>query len=190
MPTSSSSSAAASDRRLVQRFLRTGSERVFRTLYKRHAPALYRFALRLVRGNDGAAQDIVQETWLRAVPRLRDFRWQSSLRTWLHAVAINVHRETLRRRVVDQAKAAEASGRFTVVAGRHDLPPVDLERGIRELPDGYREVLVLHDIEGYTHKEIAALLGIEEGTSKSQLSKARRAMRTWLDSQGAELHAR
>ena len=66
----------------------------------------------------------------------------------------------------------------------------DLERAIAELPNGYREVLVLHDVEGYTHKEIASMLGIEEGTSKSQLSRARRAMRTWLDTEGARFHAR
>ena len=77
-----------------------------------------------------------------------------------------------------------------MVRGSASVGSSDLERAISELPDGYREVLVLHDVEGYTHKEIAAMLGIEEGTSKSQLSRARRAMRTLLDIEGASFHAK
>lgn len=190
MPTSSSSSVAADDRELVRRFLRSGSERAFRALYRAHAAPLYGFALRLTRGDEAAAQDIVQDTWVRAVARLGEFRWQSSLKTWLHAVALNVHREGLRRRATAQRKTEEVQRRFAVVRGGGDEGPrIDLERGVAELPDGQREVLLLHDIEGYTHEEIAALLDIAEGTSKSQLSRARRAMRTWLDRQKASFHA-
>lgn len=177
------------DRPLVRRFLRTRSERAFRVLYRAHSPALYGFALRLTRGDEERAQDIVQDTWIRAVSRLHGFRWQSSLKTWLHAVALNVHREQLRRRAGEGGKRAEVRRRLAVVPAPGALPRLDLERGLGELPDGQREVLMLHDIEGYTHKEIAALLEIEEGTSKSQLSRARRTLRTWLDGEGANLHA-
>jgi len=178
-----------SDRTLVRRFLRTRSEHAFRALYRAHSPSLYGFALRLTRGAEDRAQDIVQDTWIRAVSRLSGFRWQSSLKTWLHAVALNVHREQLRRLQGADDKRAEVRRRLTVIGARDESPRLDLERGLGELPDGQREVLILHDIEGYTHKEIAALLAIEEGTSKSQLSRARRTLRTWLDGQGVSFHA-
>ncbi len=178
------------DRRLVQRFLDSHDEAAFRELYRAHAAYVYRLALRLTAGKESAAQDIVQDTWMRAVPKLAQFRWQSSLRTWLCAVLVNVHREELRRRARDAERAAQAQQRLSPVGttAPHESP--DLERAITELPDGYREVLVLHDIEGYTHREIAALLDVAEGTSKSQLSRARRALRTKLDSQGVNIHAR
>jgi RNA polymerase sigma-70 factor (ECF subfamily) len=179
---------AADDRDLVRSFLRTGSESAFRALYRAHAAPLYGFALRLTRGDEGAAQDIVQDTWMRAVSRLPEFRWQSSLKSWLHAVALNVYREELRRRDVRQRKLPEVQRRFTVVRGTGP-PLLDLERAVGELPAGQREVLLLYEIEGYTHREIAALLEISEGTSKSQLAKARRALTTWFDSEGARLHA-
>ena len=190
MPTSSSSSESADDRGLVRRFVRTRDEAAFRALYRAHAPSLYGLALRLVRGNEATAQDIVQEAWLRVVPRLGQFRWQSKLRTWLCAVVVNVHREELRRRARETERVAAARRGLNVVRGSGSVGSSDLERAIAELPDGYREVLVLHDVEGYTHKEIASMLGIEEGTSKSQLSRARRAMRTWLDTEGASFHAK
>ena len=172
-------SDAGDERQRVDRFLETGSERDFRDLYRAHTPALYGFALRLARGNGAEAEDVVQETWLRAVAKLGEFRWQSSLRTWLHGVAINVHREALRRAACRQARIAEARSRLSLVA---EAPPaVDLERAIAELPAGCREVLILHDIEGYTHREIGELLGIDEGTSKSQLSRARKKLRTSLE---------
>ena len=88
------------DRRLVQRFLDSHDEAAFRELYRAHAAYVYRLALRLTAGKESAAQDIVQDTWMRAVPKLAQFRWQSSLRTWLCAELVNVHREELRRRAV------------------------------------------------------------------------------------------
>ena len=180
----------ADDRRLVRCFIDSHDEAAFRELYRAHAAYLYRLALRLTAGRESASQDIVQDTWLRAIPKLPQFRWQSSLRTWLCAVLVNVHREELRRRARDADRAAEARRRLSVVGDAEPNESSDLERVIAELPDGYREVLVLHDIEGYTHREIATLLGIEEGTSKSQLSRARRTLRTKLESNGVSTHAR
>lgn len=159
------------DRVLVARFLEDREEAAFRLLYRRHAPALFRFALRLA-GNAEDGEDLLQETWIRAAGRLASFRWESSLRTWLCGIAVHRWREVFRSR-------ARRSG-----PGPADFPPpaaresaLDLERAIESLPDGYREVLVLHDIHGYTHEEIARMLEVETGTSKSQLSRARRALR-------------
>jgi RNA polymerase sigma-70 factor (ECF subfamily) len=176
------------DRALVRRFLRSGSEASFRALYRAHTPALYGFALRLARGDPHAAQDIVQEAWVRAIRKLDEFRWRSSLKTWLHAVALNVHREGLRRRTTAERHDHETQHRFTVIRGAGE-PALDIEQAISELPDGQREVLIMHDIEGYTHREIATLLDIAEGTSKSQLSRARAAVRARLDGKGASRHA-
>lgn len=116
----------------------------------------------------------MQDTWLRATARLHEFRGEASLRTWLAGFTINCCRERWRRREATTPPPDEA------------VPPaadrVDLERAIASLPDGCREVLVLHDLEGYTHEEIAARLGVVPGTSKSQLSKARAALRAALAS--------
>lgn len=169
------------DRELVERFLRRREEKVFREIYRRHAPPVNRFVLRVVGGNDGDADDVVQTTWIRAIERLHLFRWESNLRTWLTGIALNCSRELLRKRkreIPSERIEEEISRRPSPV--RRAIDRVDLERAIGNLPAGYREVLVLHDIEGYTHDEIGRLLGIEGGTSKSQLSRARRAVRSML----------
>jgi RNA polymerase sigma-70 factor (ECF subfamily) len=133
-----------------------------------------------VGGRRSDAEDAVQETWLRGTVRLAGFRGDAALRTWLAAITINCCRELLRRRA-----ALPAGGDVEWVPpeaqGAADGERVDLERAIAALPDGYREVLVLHDMEGYTHEEIADRLGISDGTSKSQLSRARAALRGRLE---------
>ena len=173
------------DRTLVESFLASREESAFRTLYRRHTPALYPLALRVLRGNDVDAQDVVQETWIRAVEGLGAFRWESALRTWLTGILLNRCKEQFRSRV--REPRAEGPG----PAGEPGAPirpaataRLDLERGLALLPEGYREVLLLHDVQGHTHVEIARLLGIEEGTSKSQLSRARRVLRASLSSDG------
>ena len=175
--------AAAADqdaeRALVDEFLRRRDETAFRRLYAAHTPFLYRLAYRLMRCDRQAAEEAVQDVWLRAAERLQLFRWDSSLRTWLAGFAINRCREELRRN-----SGAAALPRLVESSAVDPGPPsarVDLERAIASLPDGCREVLVLHDVEGHTHREIGALLGIDEGTSKSQLARARRAVRSRLD---------
>lgn len=165
---------------LVAAFRRTRDERAFRALYRRHTPSLYAMAVRLTGGHEPDAEDIVQDTWIRAVDALDRFGWRSSLRTWLIGIAVNCHRERCRR----DAGLVPFDAR-DVPDRRSDSPAragtrIDLERAIAALADGYREVLVLFDIEGYTHREIATLLRIQEGTCKSQLSRARRALRQAL----------
>jgi RNA polymerase sigma-70 factor, ECF subfamily len=164
------------DLALVRAFLRTRGEEAFRVLYHAHTPALYALALRLAAGDQGEAEDLVQEGWVRAVRAFASFRGQSALRSWLSGFVVNVRRERIRAdwRTVD-APDAEA-----IAPARGPDTALDLERAIGALPDGARDVFVLHDVYGYTHAEIAELLGIVEGTSKSQLTRARTLLRSSL----------
>jgi RNA polymerase sigma-70 factor (ECF subfamily) len=168
-----------SDAELVAAVLARGDEARFRTLYRRHTPALHRLALRLTGGAAADAEDAVQESWIRAARRLDSFRGASAFRTWLSGILVNCCREVRRDATRRAEEPLEDGGRTT-----HDGPTLrlDLERAIAALAPGYREVLVLHDVEGYTHEEIAGLLGVESGTSKSQLSRARHALRAALSS--------
>lgn len=167
------------DRRLVARFLRRREEGVFREIYRRHCGRLYRLSLRLVGGEKHTAEEILQEAWVRAIEQLPGFRWQSSLRTWLSAILINCSREYYRRRSPRQ-NLADADGLELAVRPKDHAHDIDLESALAALPPGYRQVLVLHDIEGYRHEEISHMLDIEAGTSRSQLFHARRALRQAL----------
>jgi RNA polymerase sigma-70 factor (ECF subfamily) len=149
-------------------------ETAFRTLYHRHTPAMYAAARRLTARSQSGAEDVVQEAWLRGIRQLRMFRGESALRTWLVGITIRCALEAGRRAIAVPPLDPDA------IAVPPDVPPLDLEAAIAALADGYRQVLLLHDLYGYTHAEIAALAGIEEGTSKSQLSRARAALRRWL----------
>ena len=161
-------------------FLADRDEAAFRALFQRHTPAIYLLVLRFLGRAGRHAEDVVQETWVRAASALGGFSWRSSLRTWLLGIAVNCCREVLRSASRDDPSAGTA-------AADPWSPPsqgpekIDLERAIRELPDGYREVFILHDVEGLTHEEIGGRLGIDAGTSKSQLSRARSALRAYWD---------
>jgi RNA polymerase sigma-70 factor (ECF subfamily) len=173
----------AEDRALVGRFLASRADDDFLRLYDRHTPALYRFAARLAGGGGAEPAEIVQETWVRALSGLPEFRFGSSLLTWLCSIALNRARELRRGGERDRRILALVEPEPSVAedAARR----LALERAIRELPEGYREILLLHDVEGYTHQEIAAHFGIVEGTSKSQLHRARLALREALGEKGA-----
>ncbi len=176
--TSSSVSLEPTDRALADQVIRDGAEGAFRALYRRHTPGLYQFVLRLVGGNEHDADDIVQETWVRAVQKFGSFRWRSSLRTWLTGIALNRCRELFRRKDRNWLEVREDLE--LKVEGPLHHERIDLEAALRSLPEGYRAVLVLHDVEGYTHEQIGDLLEVTPGTSKSQLFRARRMMRTLL----------
>jgi RNA polymerase sigma-70 factor (ECF subfamily) len=167
------------DRSLAEAVLRDRDERAFGLLYDRHTPYLYRFALRLLGGDELAAQDVVHDAWVRAVERLGGFEWRSSLRTWLAGITLNFARAVRR----DDARALELTDAHATAGdaleGTYDR--VDLERAIAALPVGARHVFVLHDVEGWTHEAIATSLGVDEGTSKSQLSRARALLRARLE---------
>ena len=180
--------SSADDRSLADAVSGTGDERAFRELYRRHTPALYQLVLRMLGGATADAEDVVQETWIRAVRQLSKFRWESSLKTWITAIGLNLGRETLRRRARVKAEEFDEHLGLSVPPVR-DGERIDLERAIARLPNGYRTVLVLHDVEGYTHEEISRQLQIAVGTSKSQLFDARRAVRSLLQWKSEASHA-
>ena len=167
-----------SDAELVERVLSGGDEAAFRELYRRHSPILYRLAMRLLGSGDPDAADVLQEAWCRAFGALRRFGGHSSLRTWLAGVVVNCSREHVRARA--QSRSIPAAGLASPTAGPSRETEMDVRRALAALPEGFREVLVLHDVGGYTHDEIALILDIAPGPSKSQLSRGRRALRNEL----------
>jgi len=173
---------------LVDRLARTGDARAFDVLYRRHTGVLYSTAWRLTRDADVAA-DLVHDAWVRAVESVAAFERRSSFRTWITGILINRHREYERASRREKTEAVD-DGRVEDVVDPVSVAPldsdgfdrIDLEAAIAALPPGFREVLVLHDIEGFTHEEIAAALGLASGTSKSQLARARHRVRVMLSS--------
>lgn len=171
--------ALDSDRELADLVV-AGDELAFRQLYRRHTPRLYLFVLRFLGGIEADAEDVVQEAWLKATASLERFRWEASFGSWLTSIGLNVAREALRRRGRRNEESWSEETDRPAPEPLDRVESVDLERAIRSLPDGYRTVLLLHDVEGYRHEEIAERLGISVGTSKSQLFHARRRMRVAL----------
>ncbi len=170
--------AQLGDRALAERVQLGGDEQAFRTLYRRHTPRLYQFALRVLGGNEPDAEDVVQETWLRAVERLGEFRWEAELGTWLTGIVLNLCRGLFRRH--DRRWIAMREDLELTTAPRLEHERIDLEAALSRLPPGYRTVVILHDIEGFTHEQIATRLQISANTSKSQLSRGRKMLRSLL----------
>jgi len=172
--------SVASDDELIRR-VRRGDREAVGVLYERHAARVYAIVRRLS-GDDEQAADWAQEAWLRVFRALPTFRGDAQFTTWLHRIAVNAAlqgqraNQRLRSRFEDYERVPEMSG-------RSDSPMIriSVERAIDRLPAGMRRVLVLHDIEGYTHEEIGELLGVNAGTCKSQLFKARAKLREILD---------
>lgn len=171
--------APPDDRRAVETFLEHRDEEAFNVLYERHTPRLYGLALRLTSGDEEAAGEVVQEAWVRAVAALDGFRWDSALGSWLGAVVVNCWRES-RRKGLREADWSDGIESATASAGLRPDGSVDVVRALDSLPTGYRSVLVLFGVYGYSHAEIGSILGIATGTSKSQLSRARQALREAL----------
>jgi RNA polymerase sigma-70 factor, ECF subfamily len=171
----------ADDRILVARFLARRDEAAFRALYRTHTPFLYRFLLSLA-GGTGEAEELVQEAWVRAAERIEGFAWRSSLKTWLAGIALNAWREHVR---APRGAPLEVEELPAAPAIEREIASIDLARALAGLAPGYREAILLHDVEGYTHEEVAALTGVDAGTSKSQLSRARRALRARLSGRNA-----
>jgi RNA polymerase sigma-70 factor, ECF subfamily len=169
------------ERDLIAR-VRAGDGAAERALYDTHVDRVYRLAFRLA-GDDELARDFTQETFIRAFDKLDGFRGDSALSTWLHAIATSVVLNGLRKvkrfrsRETDLEAADGVSG--GVRAAEPDLK-MRLHAAIDGLPEKYRLVFVMHDVEGYTHEEIGAALGVETGTSKAQLSRARAKLRDAL----------
>jgi RNA polymerase sigma-70 factor (ECF subfamily) len=159
-----------------------GDRLAARELYDAHAPRVFRLAFRLT-GDGDLARELTQETFVRAFAQLGRFRGESALSTWLHRVTVSVVSNAMRKVKRFRARETdldEASAVPTMaVTADPDLRD-RLHRAIDELPEIYRVTLVMHDVEGYTHEEIAGVLGVAEGTCKSRLSVARAQVREKL----------
>lgn len=170
---------------LIER-CRRGDLGAFEELYRLHAGRLYSVALRLV-GNAADAEDLLQEIFLAAHRKLDTFRGESALGTWLYRLATNLCLDHLRSRsgrsrqvtdaLDDEAGLMDTS---SVTLAEQTVTRMDLERALARLPEGCRAAFVLHDIEGLEHREVAEVLGVAEGTSKSQVHKARLKLRVLL----------
>ena len=177
--------ARSADLDLVER-CRRGELGAFEQLYRAHAGRLYGLALRML-GNPSEAEDQLQEVFLSAHRKLDSFRGDSALGTWLYRLATNQILDHVRSRAArtrqltdgldDASTLADGSGHR--LADRA-ISRIDLERAVAELPEGCRTAFILHDVQGLEHREIAEVLGIAEGTSKSQVHKARLRLRAML----------
>jgi RNA polymerase sigma-70 factor, ECF subfamily len=163
---------------LIRRAAR-GDERAISELYGRYSARVFSVVRRLA-GDDALAEDWAQEAWVRAIRALPSFRGESRFSTWLHRIAVNsaLHGKRWRERRVERERPLDDAP--VAASAEHAVLRLQLERALARLPDGMRQVLVLHDVEGYTHEEIGDFLGINAGTSKSQLFKARARMRALL----------
>ena len=174
---------ASDETRLIARVL-AGDRRAGRELYDAHAPRVYRLVYRLC-GDEDLAQEFTQEAFIRAFDRLDRFRGESALSTWLHRIAVTVTSNGMRkvRRLRERETEIDpdfpAGGSAGSQGGEPDLR-ARMTEAIEALPEIYRTTLVMHDIEGYTHTEIARILEVPEGTCKSRLSVARAQLRRAL----------
>ena len=156
-----------------------GDRLAARELYDAHAPRVFRLAFRLT-GDDDLAREMTQETFVRAFAQLDRFRGESALSTWLHRVTLSVVSNAMRKVKRFRMRETSLDEALAVSAPASEADPdlkESLHRAIDELPEIYRTTLVMHDVEGYTHEEIASVLGVAEGTCKSRLSVARAQLR-------------
>jgi RNA polymerase sigma-70 factor (ECF subfamily) len=170
---------------LVER-CRRGELGAFEELYRAHSGKLFSLVLRMV-GNPTDAEDLLQDIFLAAHRKLEGFRGESALGTWLYRLAMNQCLDHLRSRSAkagqltdaldDEAPLPDAGSRGIAAQA---VAKVDLERALAQLPEGCRAAFLLYDVEGLDHREVADALGIAEGTSKSQVHKARLRLRALL----------
>jgi RNA polymerase sigma-70 factor (ECF subfamily) len=165
---------------LVER-ARRGDVDAFEQLYRLHAGRVYALCLRLA-ADPVVARELTQDTFVKAWEALPRFRADASLTTWLHRIAVNAllerrrgeKRRSARVSLADDEDAAEMI--VGVVAAPDVATAIDLERAVGALPPGVRRAFVLHDVEGYTHEEIAAMTGLAAGTLRAQLHRARQLL--------------
>ncbi len=172
------------DLTLVER-CRQGELGAFEELYRVHSGRLYSVAFRMVGSTE--AEDLLQEIFLAAHRKLDTFRGDSALGTWLYRLAVNLCLDYLRSRTgraIQMTDALEDEPMLfdakTQGLAERTVTKMDLERALSQLPEGCRAAFILHDIEGLEHREIGEVMGIAEGTSKSQVHKARLRLRGLL----------
>lgn len=165
--------------------IRSGDGAAFEALYRQHATRLYNLASRMSAGATDA-EDLLQDIFLLAYRKLGSFRGDSSLATWLYRLAMNHCLDVLRNRqtrmgqVTDSMDEPDAVPVAAPGPGLGAVSRIDLERAIEALPPACRAAFLLHDVEGFGHHEVADILGVSEGTSKSQVHKARLRIRAYL----------
>lgn len=161
----------------------SGNIAAFEVLYERYHRRTYSLCLRMT-NSATEAEDLTQEVFIQLFRKIGSFRGASAFSTWLHRLTVNQVLMHFRKRSVKNEKTSEDGEMpdqiVTGTANPNKMPIVDriaLNKAIGELPNGYRSVFILHDIEGYEHEEVAKIMGISVGTSKSQLHKARLKLR-------------
>jgi RNA polymerase sigma-70 factor (ECF subfamily) len=167
-----------------------GDARAFEALYRAHLPRVHSLVRRMTAGRD--ADELTQDVFVRLWQKLGTFRGDSSFSTWLHRLAVNVVIERFRSDTVRRARMHDGENIFELLPGPAQTRDIgmDFEAALEKLPDGAREIFVLHDVEGYKHHEIATLLEISAGTSKAQLHRARMMLRKHLGPRTARPGAR
>ena len=182
-PSNQTGDVKNADLELVGR-IRSGDGTAFEALYRQHATRLYNLASRMM--GRGEADDLLQDIFLLAYRKIGSFRGESSLGTWLYRLGMNHCLDVLRNRQtrmgqqtdsMDEPDAQPIASPVPVVGA---VSRIDLERAIETLPPACRAAFLLHDVEGFGHQEVGTMLGISEGTSKSQVHKARMRIRAYL----------
>jgi len=172
---------SATDEARWVRQAKAADSHAFEKLYRAHVGKVYGLCLRMT-GNVSEAEDCTQDAFIQAWSKLQKFRGESAFGTWMHRVAVNTVLGRMRksRREQDRIRAVAviAPTRESI---NDDGELQDLEQAINELPSGARHVFVLHAVYGYSHRETGDMLGVAEGTSKAQLSRARRLLAQQLD---------
>jgi RNA polymerase sigma-70 factor (ECF subfamily) len=159
-----------------------GDQSAFERLYRTHVARIHSLTRRML-GGGHEADEVTQDIFVRTWQKLGQFRGESAFGTWLHRLAVNVVIERRRTFAIQRERMADDPAildTVPVAPARTDLR-VDFEHAIAHLPAGAREIFVLHDVEGYKHREIAVMLNIASGTSKRQLHRARMLMRKHLN---------
>ena len=157
-----------------------GDVRAFEQLYQTHLPKVHSLVRRMAGGRD--TDELTQDVFVRVWQKLGTFRGDSAFSTWLHRLAVNVVIERFRTETARRQRLIDGEDIFETLSGpvrSRDLT-MDFETALMKLPDGAREIFVLHDVEGYKHHEIATMLEISAGTSKAQLHRARMMLRKHL----------
>ena len=170
----------ATDQLIIRRAIE-GDERALRQLWSQHAPHIDAVVRRLV-GDADLAKDVAQEVWIQIFRALPSYRGESQFGTWAHRIAVNRTLNALRRarRIAKMETEIDDEVAGTDESAERSILAATIEEAMKQLAPGARTVFVLHDVEGYTHEEIALELGITAGGSKSQLFKARAKLRRLL----------
>jgi len=173
------------------RLAQQGDAGAFERIYRLHSRRVYALCLRMV-GNTAEAEDLAQDAFLQLFRKIGTFRGESAFSTWLHRLAVNVVLMKLRKKTLPETSLEETTDPDDESSGPRreigvpdlllagSIDRIHLDRAIEQLPPGYRQVFVLHDVQGFEHNEIAKLMECSIGNSKSQLHKARMRLRELL----------